>query len=83
MKELCLGALVPAGAADLCPGSWPWDCISHGFAGMLRSARVAFHIVFLHGGVFSWLNLFNAELRPKKYWRGLRSHELGEERDCT
>ena len=52
MKELCLGALVPAGTADLCPGSWPWDCISHGFAGMLRSARVAFHIVFLHGGVF-------------------------------
>ena len=32
---------------------------------------------------FSWLNLFNAELRPKKYWRGLRSNELGEERDCT
>ena len=26
-----------------------------------------------------WLNLFNAEFSPKRYWRGPRSQELGEE----
>ena len=30
-----------------------------------------------------WLNLFNAELSPKRYWRGPRSQELGEEGDYT
>ena len=28
-----------------------------------------------------WLNLFNAELVPKRYWRGSRSEDVGEEGD--
>ena len=28
-----------------------------------------------------WLNLFNAELSPKRFWRGPRSQEVGEEGD--
>ena len=28
-------------------------------------------------------DLFNAELSPKRSWRGLRSQEVGEERDYT
>ena len=28
-----------------------------------------------------WLNLFNAELSPKRYWREPRSQEVGEEGD--
>ena len=30
-----------------------------------------------------WLNLFNAELSLKRYWRAPRSQELGEEGDYT
>ena len=30
-----------------------------------------------------WLDLFSAELSPKRYWRGPRSQEVGEEGDCT
>ena len=30
-----------------------------------------------------WLDLFNAELSPKRCWRGPRSQEVGEEWDCT
>ena len=29
------------------------------------------------------LHLFNDELSPKRYWRGPRSQEVGEEGDCT
>ena len=32
---------------------------------------------------FGWLNLFNAELSPKRYWWGPRSQEVGEEGDYT
>ena len=31
----------------------------------------------------SWLNWFNAELSPKKYWWGPRSQEVGEEGGYT
>ena len=30
-----------------------------------------------------WLNVFNAELSPKRYWRGPRSQEVGEEGDSS
>ena len=30
-----------------------------------------------------WMNWFNAELSPKRYWRGPMSQEVGEEGDCT
>ena len=30
-----------------------------------------------------WLNLFNTELSPKRYWRGLRSQKAVENGDCT
>ena len=30
-----------------------------------------------------WLNGFNTELSPKRYWRGPRSQEVGEEEDYT
>ena len=30
-----------------------------------------------------WLDLFNAELSPKRYWRGPGSQEVGEEGDYT
>ena len=29
------------------------------------------------------LNVFNAKLSPKRYWRGPRSQEAREEGDCT
>ena len=32
---------------------------------------------------FGWLNAFNAELSPKRYWCGPRSQEEGQEGDCT
>ena len=28
-----------------------------------------------------WLNVFDAELSPKRFWRGKRSQEVGEERE--
>ena len=30
-----------------------------------------------------WLNLFNAELSPKRYWRGPRSQEMGGEKETV
>ena len=33
--------------------------------------------------IIGWLNVFNAELSPKRYWRGLRSQEVGKEGDYT
>ena len=33
--------------------------------------------------VLSWLNVFNAELSPKMYWRGPRSQEEGVKRETT
>ena len=30
-----------------------------------------------------WLKGFNAELSPKRYWRGPRSQEVGEEGDYS
>ena len=35
--------------------------------------------VFVHNVLFGWLDLFNAELSPKRQWRELRSQEVGEE----
>ena len=36
-----------------------------------------------HRQNIGWLNLFNAELSPKRHWWGVRSQEVGEEGDCT
>ena len=30
------------------------------------------------GSIAGWLDLFNAELSPKRYWRGPKSQETGE-----
>ena len=30
-----------------------------------------------------WLNLFDAKLSPKRYWRRLNSQDVGEEGGCT
>ena len=30
-----------------------------------------------------WLNVFDAELSPKRFWRGKRSQEVGEERETN
>ena len=42
---------------------------------------------FLHSlaatWLVGWLNSFNTELSPKRYWRGPRSREVGEEGDFT
>ena len=39
---------------------------------------------FLVGGwLVGWLNWFNAELSPERYFRGPRSHEVEEEGDYT
>ena len=34
--------------------------------------------VCVGGGGVLWLNWFNAELSPKRYWLGLRSKEVGK-----
>ena len=39
--------------------------------------------VVVIGCLVVWCNLFNAELSPKKFWRGPRSQETGKEGDCT
>ena len=39
--------------------------------------------VFVHNVLFGWLDLFNAELSPKRQWRELRSQEVGEEGKST
>ena len=38
-------------------------------------------VVIVIGCLVVWLNVFNAELSPKRYWRGPRSQEVGEEGD--
>ena len=37
----------------------------------------------LQAGAVKGLNLFNAELCPKRYWCGRRSQEVGEEGGYT
>ena len=44
---------------------------------------ILFLLLFLHGRVFGWLNLLNAELSSKRYWMGPTSQEVEEEGDYT
>ena len=48
--------------------------------GLCETHQVPIKLLVLLVG---WLNLFKAKLPSKRYWRGPRSQEVGEEGDYT